>query len=59
MSIKYSKHMLKLWQLAGEIGTLGETDPRYATVYIKLSEALDNAELSGLIKYEEEQDNAS
>ena len=52
--IKYSKHMLKLWNLAGEIGTLGETDARYREVYERLSEALDAAEDTKLIEYKEE-----
>ena len=52
--IKYSKHMLKLWKLAGEIGTLGETDARYREVYERLSEALDAAEDTKLIEYKEE-----
>lgn len=56
MSIKYAKHMQALWELAGEIGTLGETDARYARVYDKLSQALDEAELSFLIEYDEDGD---
>lgn len=52
METRYSKHMLPLWKLAGEIGTIGEYDPRYAEVYKKLSEALDEAEATGLITYE-------
>lgn len=49
MSVRYLKFMLQLWKLAGEIGTKGEKDPRYAEVYRKLSEALDVAESNGLI----------
>lgn len=47
--VKYEKHMKKLWSLAGEIGTLGESDKRYAKIYRKLSDALDAAEETGLI----------
>ena len=47
----YAEHMKELWELAGEIGTLGETQERYARVYMKLSDALDEAEASGLITY--------
>lgn len=54
MLVKYAPKLKKLWNLAGEIGTLGETDARYAEVYAKLSDALDAAEQTGLIKYEEE-----
>lgn len=54
MQIKYEKHMLKLWKLAGEIGTLAESDDRYYQVYRDLSDALDSAEASKLIVYKEE-----
>lgn len=50
----YAPLMKKLWALAGEIGTLGEDDKRYAQVYKKLSDALDVAEANGLIKNVEE-----
>ena len=54
MKVKYSKHMLKLWKLAGEIGTLAEEDERYLKVYYKLAQALDVAEEGKLIEYKEE-----
>ena len=54
MSVKYSKFMLTLWELAGEIGTKGEKDERYAEVYERLSEALDVAEEMGLITHKED-----
>lgn len=50
----FERHMLTLWELADSVGKLGETDFRYALVYKKISEALDEAELQGLITYEEE-----
>lgn len=53
MKSKFEKHLKELWELAGEIGTLGESDDRYAAVYRKLSDALDVAEQTGLITYEE------
>lgn len=56
MLVKYSNLMRKLHNIAGEIGTLGETDERYATVYAKLSDALDAAEYEGLIAYSEDED---
>jgi hypothetical protein len=51
--VKYKKLMKKLWNLAGEVGTLGEKDERYSEVYTKLADALDIAELNGLIQNEE------
>jgi hypothetical protein len=54
MLVKYAPKIEALWELAGEIGTLGEKDARYEEVYRKLSDALDAAEDTGLIKYEEE-----
>lgn len=57
MDIKYSKHMLELWELTGEIGALGETNEKYAIVYEKLSLALDAAENVGLITYHEIEEN--
>jgi len=56
MNTKFEKHMEALWKLAGEIGTLGESDQRYAAVYAKLSEALDEAEATGLIVNEDDTD---
>lgn len=53
MKIKYARFIKKLWNLAGEIGTIAETNKRYSKVYQKLAEALDEAELSNLIKYKE------
>lgn len=50
MQTKFAKHLRKLWNLAGEIGSLGEEDNRYGAVYEKLSDALDVAERVGLIK---------
>lgn len=47
--MKYKKHMRELWELAGKIGTIGETDDRYAEVYRCLSDALDRAEENKLI----------
>ena len=46
----------RLWELTGEIGTLAETDndERLERVYEILSEALDYAEIVGLIVYKEE-----
>ena len=49
MQTKFAKHMKALHMLAGEVGTLGEEDGRYAEVYTKLSDALDIAEQVGLI----------
>lgn len=49
METKFRKHMRRLWRLAGEIGTIGEDDGRYAAVYKKLSDALDKAEENDLI----------
>lgn len=56
MQVKYQKHMRALWRLAGEIGTIAEneTDRRYAAVYEKLSDALDQAEGMGLITHVDE-----
>lgn len=59
MNVKYKKHMKKLWSLAGEIGTLAESDKRYETVYMKLADALDAAESTGLITHTEEEENAT
>lgn len=53
MRTKFEIHMKKLWELSGQIGTKGETDERYAAVYAKLSDALDEAERTGLIVNEE------
>lgn len=55
MRVKYEKHILKLWKLAGEIGTEAESDPRYEEVYTKLAEALDKAESENLVQYKEEE----
>lgn len=59
MNIKYETKMLELWELAGEVGALAETNPAYAAVYAQLSNALDVAESKGLITYDdtEELDN--
>lgn len=44
------KDLIKqLYELAGEIGALAETDDRYIQVYKKLADALDAAELVGLL----------
>lgn len=51
MDIKYAKFMRELWKLTDEIGGKGETDDRYAQVYMKLSGALNTAESNGLITY--------
>lgn len=59
MKTKYSKYLKKLWQISGEIGSLGEIDGRYEAVYEKLSEALDKAESNGLITHTEEEENAT
>lgn len=48
-----SKFIQQLWELAGEIGTMGETDDRYAAVYEKLSEALHITEEQKLITFDE------
>lgn len=58
MQTKFAKHMRKLWNLAGEVGSIGEEDSRYAAVYAKLSDALDAAERVGLIRNVEEEDYA-
>jgi hypothetical protein len=46
----------KLWEIVGEIGHVAEAseDDRLVRLYQKLSYALDYAEDSGLIVYEEE-----
>lgn len=54
MLVKYGTKMENLFKLTGEIGTLAETDARYEEVYQKLSDALDAAEDTGLIKYEDD-----
>lgn len=56
MQVKYCKLMKKLHNLAGEIGTLGETNEAYAGVYAKLSDALDIAEYEGLITYTDDEE---
>lgn len=56
METKFEKHMKELWELAGEIGAMGESDDRYAAVYQKLSEALDAAERTKLITNSEMED---
>jgi hypothetical protein len=56
METKFEKYMKTLWELAGEVGTLGETDDRYAAVYAKLSDALDVAEQTGLITNTEDKE---
>ena len=53
MKTKFDTHMENLWELAGEIGSLGEDDNRYARVYSCLANALDEAEAQGLIVIEE------
>lgn len=52
--MKFNKYMLELWELAGKIGSVGESDLAYAEVYKKLAEALDAAEEVGLITEEGE-----
>lgn len=52
--VSYAPFMKRLWELAGEIGTKGETDDRYAKVYAKLSATLDVAEEVKLIEQVEE-----
>lgn len=57
MKTKYSKHMKKLWKLTGKIGNHAELSlskrhrEAYGKVYAKLSEALDEAERTKLIRY--------
>lgn len=53
---KFGKNIQALYELAGEVGTLGENDPRYADVYAKLSDALDAAEEAGLIWNESDEE---
>lgn len=57
MKIKYDKLMKKLYNLAGEIGSIAEDDKRYEKVYLRLSDALDAAENCGLITYDESEEN--
>lgn len=53
MQTKFKPHMKALWELAGKIGTKGETNTQYADVYKRLSDALDVAEAVGLIENNE------
>ena len=51
--MKFELYMRELWELAGLVGSVGETDDRYRAVYIRLSEALDEAEITRLITVDE------
>ena len=49
-----AKYMEELWVLSGKVWELSKTDDRYAALYRKLSEALDTAEVAGLVKVDDE-----
>ena len=52
--MKASIEIIKLWKVIGEIGTIAEKtgDKKLSVLYQKLSSALDYAEESKLIEYE-------
>ena len=55
MKVKFKKHMEQLYNLAGEIGELAESDYRYVEVYSYIASAIDIAESNNLIVYKEEE----